>query len=59
MQQDTVYALRDLLRTSDTAKAAVILRIFQALEAATVETDNTDYYTYLFYKFIERVQIEF
>ena len=42
VQQDTVYALRDLLRTSDTAKAAVILRIFQALEAATVDSDNTD-----------------
>jgi hypothetical protein len=42
VQQDTVYALRDLLRTSDTAKTAVILRVFQALEAATVESDNSE-----------------
>jgi hypothetical protein len=42
VQQDTVYALRDLLRKSDTAQTAVILRIFQALEAATSSTDNAE-----------------
>jgi hypothetical protein len=42
VQQDTVYALRDILRNSDKAKTALILRIFQALEAATASSDNKE-----------------
>lgn len=42
VQQDTVYALRDVLTTSDKAKTAFILRIFQALEAATVGSNNKE-----------------
>lgn len=42
VQQDTVYALRDVLRNSDKAKTALILRIFQALEAATAGSDNRE-----------------
>jgi hypothetical protein len=42
VQQDTVYALRDILRNSNKAKTALILRIFQALEAATAGSDNKE-----------------
>jgi hypothetical protein len=42
VQQDTVYALREVLTTSDKVKTAFILRIFQALEAATVGSDNKE-----------------
>ena len=42
VQQDTVYALRDILQNSDKTKAALILRIFQALEAATVDSNNME-----------------
>jgi len=42
VQQDTVYALRDVLRNSGKAKTALILRIFQALEAATAGSDNKE-----------------
>jgi len=42
VQQDTVYALRDILENSDKAKTALILRIFQALEAATAGSDNKE-----------------
>ncbi|MCB2178592.1 hypothetical protein KQH61_04170 [bacterium] len=42
VQQDTVYALRDILQSSDKTKTALILRIFQALEAATAGSDNKE-----------------
>ena len=42
VQQDTVYALRDVLRNSGKAKTALILRIFQAVEAATAGSDNRE-----------------
>lgn len=42
VQQDTVYSLRDMLLTSNQAKTAMILRIFQALEAATMDSDNKE-----------------
>lgn len=42
VQQDTVYALRDVLRNSGKTKTALILRIFQALEAATAGSDNRE-----------------
>ncbi len=42
VQQDTVYALRDLLQSSDRAKAVMILRIFQALEDATADSNNKE-----------------
>jgi len=42
VQQDTVYALRDMLMSSNKAKTAMILRIFQALEAATMESENKE-----------------
>jgi len=42
VQQDTVYALAEFLQEKDQMKTAIILRIFQALEAATADSSNPD-----------------
>ena len=42
VQQDTVYALAEFLNSKDQMKTAIILRIFQALEAATAGTSNPE-----------------
>jgi len=42
VQQDTVYALAEFLNNKDQMKTAIILRIFQALEAATAGTSNPE-----------------
>lgn len=42
VQQDTVYALAEFLQNTDQVKTAIILRIFQALEAATADSSNPD-----------------
>ena len=41
-QQDTVYALRNIIMRSDKVKAALILRTFQALETAITDSDNKE-----------------
>jgi hypothetical protein len=42
VQQDTVYALAEFLQNNDQMRTAMILRIFQALEAATSESQNQE-----------------
>ena len=42
VQQDTVYALAEFLQEKDQMKTAIILRIFQALEAATADSSNPE-----------------
>jgi hypothetical protein len=42
VQQDTVYALSDILKKSDKIKTALILRIFQALESAAADSTNDE-----------------
>ncbi len=42
VQQDMVYALAEFLQNNDRTRTAMILRIFQALEAATTGSQNQE-----------------